>query len=103
LILALAEALTVEPLPLLVLPNGVDLKALRLASGLSAAELAQAAHVSLRSDVRWEPGENQPLDNDRILSALAQALDTSPIRVVWVLHPRSSSPGLGPLIGELTA
>jgi hypothetical protein len=46
LILALAEALTVEPMQLLLLPNGVDLRALRLRTGLSAAELARTAHVS---------------------------------------------------------
>ena len=46
IILALAQALTVEPMQLLSLPNGIAPRALRLASGLRAEQLAQAAHVS---------------------------------------------------------
>jgi transcriptional regulator with XRE-family HTH domain len=88
LILALAEGLTVDPIQLLFLPNGVDLRALRLASGLGAAELAQAAHVSVRSYLRWESGENLPLENDRILCALARRLDASSAQILHALHPR---------------
>ena len=71
---------------LLVLPNGVDLRALRLASGLSTAELAQTAHVSVRSYLRWDSRQNLPLDNDRILCALAGSLDAFPTQIVSALH-----------------
>jgi transcriptional regulator with XRE-family HTH domain len=86
MILALAEALTVEPMQLLFLPNGVDLEALRIASGLSAAEMARSAHVSLRSYLRWESGHNLPLDNERILSALALRLGISSAQIMNALH-----------------
>jgi transcriptional regulator with XRE-family HTH domain len=94
--LALAEALTIEPIQLLVMPNGIDLRALRLASGLSAAELARAAHVSVRSYLRWESGEDLPLDNPRILWALAQRLDASRAQISQALHAREVQEPTGP-------
>lgn len=81
ILLALAEALTVEPMQLLLLPNGVDLKALRLTRGLSAANLAESAHVSLRAYIEWEAGHNMPLDNQRVLSALAGKLGVSKTQI----------------------
>ena len=85
MILALAEALTVEPMQLLLLPNGVDLEALRLVSGLSAADVAQSAHVSLRSYLDWEAGHWLPLANSRILAALGCRLDVSTAEIVKAL------------------
>lgn len=86
ILLALAEALTVEPMQLLLLPNGVDLKALRLTRGLSAANLAESAHVSLRKYIEWEAGYNLPLDNQRILSALARKFGVSRTEIVNALR-----------------
>jgi transcriptional regulator with XRE-family HTH domain len=104
LIMALAHALTVGPMQLLILPNGVDLKALRLSSGLSAAQLAQAAHVSERSYRRWESGEDLPLDNDRILCGLARSLDASPSQILRALRPREApQPTETPATGEVPA
>jgi transcriptional regulator with XRE-family HTH domain len=88
LILALAEALTIHPIQLLVMPNGIDLRALRLGSGLGAAEVARAAHVSVRSYLRWESGEDLPMDNPRILWALAQRLDASRAQISQALNAR---------------
>lgn len=89
---ALAEALSVEPVQLLSLPNGFDLKALRLVSGLSAADLANSAHVSLPSYHEWESGHSLPLANSRILSALARRLDISTAEIVSALkRPEAAS------------
>ncbi len=44
LIVKLADALAVEPLQLLLLPHGIDLQALRLIAGRSAADLASLIH-----------------------------------------------------------
>lgn len=85
MILALVEALTIEPTQLLVLPDGVDLEALRLVSGPSAADVAQSAHVSLRSYLDWEDGHGLPLANSRILAALARRLDVSTGEIVNAL------------------
>ncbi len=82
LIVMLAEVLAVEPLQLLLLPNGVDLQALRLIVGRSAADLASSVHVSLRSYLRWESGQDLPLRDGRILATLARELRVPPDRIV---------------------
>ncbi len=74
LIVKLADALAVEPLQLLLLPNGVDLQALRLIAGRSAADLASSVHVSLRSYRQWESGQGLPPGDGRVLAALAREL-----------------------------
>jgi len=104
---ALAEALSVEPVQLLFLPNGLDLKALQLVSGLGAADLASSAHVSLSSYHEWESGHSLPLANSRILSALARRLNVSTAEIVSALkrpeaasRERGDSDGRG-VCGEL--
>jgi len=82
LIVELAEALAVEPVQLLLLPNGVDLQALRLIAGRSAADLASSVHVSLRSYLQWESGQGPPLRDGRILAALARELHVPTDRIM---------------------
>ncbi len=91
IILAMAQALTVEPMQLLLLPHGVDLEALRLASGRNPADMARSVHVSLRSYLEWESGRSLPLENDRILSALTRALGCSRDQMVSALQNRAAS------------
>jgi transcriptional regulator with XRE-family HTH domain len=105
MIVALAEALTREPMQLLLLPNGVDLEALRLVSGLSAADVATSAHVSLGSYLQWEAGHSLPLANERILSALARRLKVSTVEIVDALKrgeiaSRESGDDYGPCVCE---
>jgi transcriptional regulator with XRE-family HTH domain len=89
MILALAQALTADPMQLLFLPNGVDLEGLRLASGRSAADLAQSVHVSMRAYLSWEAGHGLPLEDRRILAALARELNVSSTQIVTVLRRRA--------------
>ena len=94
IILAMARALAVESMRLLLLPHGVDLEALRLASGRSPADMAQSVHVSLRSYLGWESGRSLPLENDRILLALTRALGCSSEQIVSALqNGAASEPG----------
>lgn len=86
LIVMLAEVLAVEPLQLLLLPNGVDLRALRLLVGRSAADLASSVHVSLHSYLQWESGQDLPLGDGRILVTLARELRVPPDRIVAAFH-----------------
>ncbi len=86
ILVAIAETLTVEPMQLLVLPNGVDLEALRLASGQSPTNVAQSVHVSLRSYLKWESGCSQPPEDDRIWSALTRSLGCSTDQIVRALQ-----------------
>ncbi len=85
IIVALAGPLTVEPMQLLLLPNGVDLEALRLASGQGPAEVAHAVHVSLRMYLKWEAGRNLPLEDARLGLALTRALSCSTEQLVEAL------------------
>lgn len=86
MIVALAEALGVDPMRLLLLPNGIDLEALRLASGRGAADLAHSVHVSLRAYLNWESGLDLPLEDQRILAALARELGVSTAQIVTALR-----------------
>ena len=52
LIPAVAAALGVDPLDFMAMPNGVDLKALRLASGQTSTEVAAHIHVSSATYLR---------------------------------------------------
>jgi transcriptional regulator with XRE-family HTH domain len=97
ILLALAQALTVEPMQLLLLPHGVDLQALRLASGRSPADMAQSVHVSLPSYLEWETGRSLPLDNDRILSALSRTLRCSSNQIVGALSNCAASESREPV------
>ena len=78
--------LDVDPLELLFLPNGVDLRALRLAAGRTAPELAQAVHVSVHSYLRWESGQRLPLQDDRMLGNLSGQLGVPVAAVVEALN-----------------
>lgn len=91
MILKLADALAVEPLQLLLLPNGVDLRALRLIAGRSAADLSSAVHVSLHSYLQWEAGQDLPLADERILQALARELHV-PTAQIMSAFPRNAAP-----------
>ena len=82
----LARALGVDPLELLSLPNGVDLRALRLVAGRTAPELAQAVHVSVHSYLRWECGQRLPLGDERILAGLGRELGVATTRVVEAMR-----------------
>ncbi len=53
---AVAAPLRVPLLEFLALPNGVDLKALRLASRKTSTEIAQQTQVSSATCLRWEIG-----------------------------------------------
>ncbi len=90
MIVALAEALGVNPMQLLLLPNGIDLKALRLASGRGASDLAQTVHVSLHAYLNWESGLDPPLDDQRILAALARELGVSTAQIVTSLRRQAA-------------
>ncbi len=70
----IAEALGIAPVELLVLPAGVDLRALRMMAGRSAPEVATSVNVSVHTYLRWEAGERLPLSDRRILIALSHQL-----------------------------
>lgn len=78
LIPAVAAALGVTPLEFLAMPNGVDLKALRFASGKTSAEIAAQIHVSSATYLRWESGRQQPPKDPATRRSLARALSVRP-------------------------
>ncbi|KAB7740336.1 helix-turn-helix domain-containing protein [Nostocoides sp. F2B08] len=86
---ALARALDVPATSLLaVTDEGPDLRWLRFAAGLSAAELAHAAGVSVTTIHRWENGQlERPLPSD-VLADLATALKTSTAQVDAAVNQR---------------
>ena len=96
----LARALGVDPMELLSLPHGVDLRALRLAAGRSAPELAGRLHISLHTYLRWESGQRLPRGEPRIAAALAHELRVSKARVVAALNVTGAvgSPDDTPLV-----
>ena len=53
--------------------SGQKLRSLRLARGLTQAELAHRAHVRERQIIRWEQGQHSPRVES--ISALARVLD----------------------------
>ena len=63
--------------------------------------MARSAHISLRSYLMWESGHNLPLDNPRILSALALRLGISSAQIMNALHrcvaASAADVGLGPV------
>jgi len=74
LIPAVAAALGVTPLEFLALPNGVDLKALRLASGKTSTEIAQQTQVSSATYLRWDSGRSRATPDPAVRRSLAKAL-----------------------------
>lgn len=61
MIVALAAALAVDPLQLLLLPNGIDLRALRLIAGCTELQVAQSAHVAPQSLPEMGVGAEPPV------------------------------------------
>jgi transcriptional regulator with XRE-family HTH domain len=92
LIPRIAKALEVPPIELLVLPAGVDLRALRLMAGRSAPEVATSVNVSVHTYLRWEAGERLPLSDRRILVALSRQLGI-PLRDVINALARTGGDG----------
>lgn len=93
----LAHALGVDPLELLALPHGVDLRALRLVAGRTAPELARSLNVSLHSYLRWEAGQrlSLPVGDRRILTALSRELGVSTPQILEALHRSRAAASLG--------
>ncbi len=79
LIPLLAAVLDVNPLSLLRLPeDGVDLRALRWAAGLTAEEVASRLHVSRSTFLGWESGARRMPRDETLVETLARVLKTSP-------------------------
>jgi len=91
----LARALGVDPLELLSLPNGVDLRALRLVAGRTAPELAQAVNVSVHTYLRWEAGQRLPLGDTRTLASLSRQLGVPVERIAKALEASRGSGSTG--------
>lgn len=77
LIPQLAAVLGVTPLEFLALPNGVDLRALRLVVGRTATEVAAEVHVSPATYLRWESGRLPVGEGPGQRTRLARALRVS--------------------------
>ena len=74
----LARVLNAQVVELLgVDPEHRDLRALRYCAGLSASEVAAAAHISVRSYARWESGSWVRPPSAENLRAIARSLDVS--------------------------
>jgi len=85
----LAAVLDVDPLSLLRLPDeGVDLRGLRWAAGLTAEEVASRLHVSRSTFLGWESGARRLPGDEALLETLARALNTSPEVVLRVQDRR---------------
>lgn len=91
MIVALAAALAVDPLQLLHLPNGLDLRALRLTAGRTEQQVAQSTHVAPRSYRKWESGRSLPSGNERIIEALAQEMSVSTAQIRAALKRTSGT------------
>lgn len=91
----LARALGVDPLELLSLPNGVDLRALRLVAGRTAPELALAVNVSVHTYLRWEAGQRLPLGDTRTLASLSRQLGVPVERIAKALEASRGSGSTG--------
>jgi len=74
LIPAVAAALGVTALEFCAMPNGVDLKALRLASGKTSTEIAEQTQVSSATYLRWESGRSRATPDPAVRRSLAKAL-----------------------------
>ena len=75
ILIRLAKTLRLRVIELLdVEATGPDLRALRLIVGMSAAEIAAAAHVSKATYLRWESGRWKRQPSPTQVMALASAL-----------------------------
>ena len=78
MLVRLAKALDLPVLQLLeVVDDMPDLRALRFAAGLSAADAAAKAHVSKATYQRWESGRGERMPGKQNLQGLARALSVS--------------------------
>ena len=86
---ALARALNLPVTSLLAVPvGGPDLRWLRFAAGLSAAELARATGVSVTTIHRWENGHLERRLPSDLVEALARALRIPTGQVEAAVNPR---------------
>ena len=77
MLLRLAQALNVDVGDLLEAEGPADLRRLRTSAGLSARTLADRAHMSVPTYIRWESGRTKRLPARQALKPLAKALNIS--------------------------
>jgi transcriptional regulator with XRE-family HTH domain len=73
----LAQALNVGAADLLDAGGPADLRRLRTSAGLSARTLADRAHLSVPTYIRWESGGNKRVPARQALKPLAKALSVT--------------------------
>lgn len=82
LLVRMAQELGIRPRQLVSTAGSVpDLRALRLAAGLDAYEVARAVHLSLPTYRKWEQGRWGRLPTAATMTALAKAVRSSPAEV----------------------
>lgn len=82
LLVRMAQELGIRPRQLVSTAGSVpDLRALRLAAGLDAYEVANAVHLSLPTYRKWEQGRWGQLPPAATVTALAKTLRSSPAEV----------------------
>jgi len=87
ILVRLAKALRLRVIELLdVEAAGPDLRALRFIVGMSATELAAAAHVSKATYLRWESGRWKRQPSPTHIKALASALRVKQAVVLEALN-----------------
>ena len=87
LLVKMADVLDVGPRELIRLESSVpDLRALRLAAGLDAYEVARAIHLSLPTYRRWEQGRWRRLPTKGVIDALARTFKVPPADVTRALN-----------------
>ena len=95
LIPAVAAALGVSPLEFLAMPNGVDLRALRLASGNTSSEVAVQLHVSTATYLRWESGRQRAPRDPAVLRSLSRALGVRSAQLEAAFKATTGDPSPG--------
>ena len=73
----LAQALNVDAADLLEPGGPADLRRLRTSAGLSARNLAERAHMSAPTYIRWESGGTKRLPARQALKSLAKVLNVT--------------------------
>ena len=87
LLVKMAEVLDVRPRELIRFESSVpDLRALRLAAGLDAYEVATAIHMSLPTYRKWEQGRWRRLPAKGAIDALARTFKVPPAEVTRALN-----------------
>lgn len=88
-----AEVLDIPLSDLVRLEGGrPDLRGLRFLAGISAKALADGAHVTVSTYLRWESGRWQRLPAAGTLEALAKALQVSPRSVTAAFEEAKAVP-----------